>query len=170
MRIRDEKLKAELVKARNEFAAYTAKTQREHQKTQEEVVRIYRQRKVDGREWGKDMAQAKERDELLTKKIAEMEEKLRKAGIVPTETAGTHIGKVLWRKDYISYHPKEVAEMGEDQLDPRMSLGHPTQETITLMTIVTIGPQIGQVMILGNQRLVRTKHRIQQKQKEYLKY
>ena len=38
------------------------------------------------------MAQAKERDQLLTKKIAEMEEELRKAWIIPTETAGTSIG------------------------------------------------------------------------------
>ena len=42
MRIRDEKLEAELIKTRNEFAAYTAKTQKEHQETREEVVRIYR--------------------------------------------------------------------------------------------------------------------------------
>ena len=47
MRIRDEKLEAELIKTRNEFAAYTAKTQKEHQETREEVVRIYRQGKVD---------------------------------------------------------------------------------------------------------------------------
>ena len=50
MRIRDEKLEAELIKTRNEFAAYTAKTQKEHQETREEVVHIYRQRKVDGEE------------------------------------------------------------------------------------------------------------------------
>ena len=30
MRIGDEKLEAELIKTRNEFAAYTAKTQKEH--------------------------------------------------------------------------------------------------------------------------------------------
>ena len=41
------------------------------------------------------MAQAKERDELLTKKIAKMEEELRKARIIPTETAGTNIGENL---------------------------------------------------------------------------
>ena len=82
MRIRDEKLEAELIKTRNEFAAYTAKTQEEHQYTREEVVRIYRQRKVDGAEWGKYMAQAKERDQLLTKTIAEMGEELRKARII----------------------------------------------------------------------------------------
>ena len=40
MRIRDEKLEAELINTRNEFAAYTAKTQKEHQETREEVVRI----------------------------------------------------------------------------------------------------------------------------------
>ena len=76
MRTRDEKLEAELIKTRNELAAYTAKMQKEHQETREEVVRISRQRKVDGEEWGKYMAQAKERDQLLTKKLAEMEEEL----------------------------------------------------------------------------------------------
>ena len=76
MRLRDQKLEAELIKTRNEFAAYTAKMQKEHHETREEVVHIYRQRKVDGEEWGKYMAQAKERDQLLTKKIAEMEEEL----------------------------------------------------------------------------------------------
>ena len=91
MRIRDENLEAKLVKTRNEFAAYTAKMQREHQETQEEVVRIYRQRKVDGEEWGKYMAQAKEREEWVTKKIPEKEKELRKARIVFTETAGTNI-------------------------------------------------------------------------------
>ena len=95
MRIRDEKLEAELIKTRNEFAAYTAKTQEEHQETREEVVHIYSQRKVDGEEWGKYMAQTKERDLLLTKKIAEMEAELRKAWIIPTETAGTNIGESL---------------------------------------------------------------------------
>ena len=95
MRIRDEKLEAELIKTRNEFAAYTTKTQKEHQETREEVVRIYRPRKVDGEEWGKYMAQGKARHELLTKKIAEMEEELRKARIIPTETAGTNIGESL---------------------------------------------------------------------------
>ena len=95
IRIRDEILEAKLIKTRNEFAAYTAKTQKEHQETREEVVRIHRQRKVDGEEWGKYMAQAKERDQLLTKKIAEMEEELRKARIIPTETAGTNIGESL---------------------------------------------------------------------------
>ena len=37
------------------------------------------------------MARAKERDQLLTKKIPEMVEELRKARIIPTETAGTNI-------------------------------------------------------------------------------
>ena len=50
MRIRDEKLEAELIKTRNEFAAYTAKMQKERQETREVVVRIYRQRKVDREE------------------------------------------------------------------------------------------------------------------------
>ena len=68
MRIRDEKLEAKLIKTRNEFAAFTAKTKQEHQETREEVVRIYRQRKVDGEEWGKYMAQVKERDQRLRKK------------------------------------------------------------------------------------------------------
>ena len=44
MRIRDENLEAELIKTRNEFTAYTAKTQKEHQETREELVCIYRQR------------------------------------------------------------------------------------------------------------------------------
>ena len=95
IRIRDEKLEAELIKTRNEFAAYTAQTQKEHQETREEVVRIYRKRKVDGQEWGKYMTLAKDSDQLLTKKIAEMEEELRKARIIPTETAGTTIGESL---------------------------------------------------------------------------
>ena len=98
MRIPDEKLEAELIKTRIEFAAYTSKTQKEHQETSEDVVCIYRQRKVDGKEWGKYMAQAKERDQLLTKKIAEMEEELRKARIIPTETAGTNIGESLMQE------------------------------------------------------------------------
>ena len=68
MRIRDEKLEDELIKTRNEFAAYTAKMQKKHQETQEEVVRIYRQPKVDGEEWGKYMDQANERDKLPKKK------------------------------------------------------------------------------------------------------
>ena len=42
MRIRDEKLQAELIKTRKEFAPYTAKTRKEHEETGEEVVRIYR--------------------------------------------------------------------------------------------------------------------------------
>ena len=95
MRIRDQKLKAELIQTRNEFAAYTAKTQKEHQESREEVVRIYRQRTVGGGEWGKYMAQAKERDQLLTEKIAEIEEELRIARIIPTKTAGTNIGESL---------------------------------------------------------------------------
>ena len=95
MRIRDEKLQAELIQTRNEFKAYTDKTQKEHQETGEEVFRIHRQRKVDGEEWGKYMAQAKERDQLLRKKIAEMEEELRKARMIPIETAGTKIGESL---------------------------------------------------------------------------
>ena len=41
------------------------------------------------------MTQAKERDQLLTKKIAEMEEELRKAQIIPTETEDTNIGENL---------------------------------------------------------------------------
>ena len=86
-----EKLEAKLIKTRNEFAAYTAKTQKEHQENREEVVRIYRQGKVDGEESGNYIAQAKERDQLLTKKIAEMEEELRKARIIPLETASTNI-------------------------------------------------------------------------------
>ena len=40
IRIRDEKLKAELIKTRNEFAAYTARTQEGLQETREQVVRI----------------------------------------------------------------------------------------------------------------------------------
>ena len=92
MGIWDEKLEAELIKTRNKFAVYTAKTLKEYPETWEEVVPIYRQRNVDGEEWGKYMAQAKDRDQLLTKKIAEMEEELRKARIVPSETAGTNIG------------------------------------------------------------------------------
>ena len=56
MWIQDEKLEAELIKTRKEFAAYTAKTQREHQETREEVVHIYMQRKIDGEEWCKYMA------------------------------------------------------------------------------------------------------------------
>ena len=95
MRVWVEKLEAELIKTRNEFAAYTAKTQKEHQETGKEVVRIYRQRKVDGEEPGKYMAQAKDRDQLLIKKIAKMEEELRKARIIPTETGGTNIGESL---------------------------------------------------------------------------
>ena len=84
MRIRDEKHEAELITTRNKFAAYTAKTHKEHQETREEVVRIYRQRKVDGEEWGKYMAQANESDQLLTKTIAEMEEESRNTRIIPT--------------------------------------------------------------------------------------
>ena len=38
---------------------------------------------------------SKERDQLLTKKIGEMEEELRKARIIPTETAGTNIRESL---------------------------------------------------------------------------
>ena len=38
MRIRDEKLEDELIKTRNEFAAYTAKMQKKHQEIREEVV------------------------------------------------------------------------------------------------------------------------------------
>ena len=60
--------------------------------------------------------------------------------------------------------------MGEDHLDPQMSLGHPTQGTMTLTTKFSKGPQTGQVMILGDQHLVRIKHQIQQKQKGFLKY
>ena len=41
------------------------------------------------------MAQAKGRDQLLTQKIAEMNEELRKARIIPTEAAGTNIGESL---------------------------------------------------------------------------
>ena len=79
MRTRDEKLKAKLVRTRNKFGLYTAKTQKEHQETREEVVCIYRQQQVDGEEWGKYMVQAKARDELRTKKIAGMEAELRKS-------------------------------------------------------------------------------------------
>ena len=53
MRIGDEKLEAELIKTRNKFAAYSAKTQKDHQETREEVVRIYREREVDVEKWGK---------------------------------------------------------------------------------------------------------------------
>ena len=48
MMIQDERLEAELIKNRHEFAACTAKTQKEHQETRKEVVRIYRQGKGDG--------------------------------------------------------------------------------------------------------------------------
>ena len=41
------------------------------------------------------MAQGKVSDLLLTKKLTEMEQELRKARIVPTETAGTNIGESL---------------------------------------------------------------------------
>ena len=80
------------------------------------------------------------------------------------------MGKVLCKKDYIPYPPKGVVEMGEDHLDPQMSHGHPIQGTMTLTTRVTIGPLTGPVMILGDQHLVRIKHQIKQKQKEFLKY
>ena len=80
------------------------------------------------------------------------------------------MGKVLWKKDYIRYPPKEVLEMGEYHLNPQMSQGHPIQGSMTLTTKVTIGHQTGQVMILGDQHLVRIKHPIQQKQKGFPSY
>ena len=53
MRIVDEKLEAEHIKTRNEFAANTAKTQKEYQETRKEEVCIWGQSKVDEEEWGK---------------------------------------------------------------------------------------------------------------------
>ena len=170
MRIRDKKLEAELINTRNEFTAYTAKPQKEHQVTREEVVRIFRQRKVDGEEWGKYTAQAKERDQLLTKKIAEMEEELRKARIIPTERAGTTIGESLMEERLHTLPSEGGGGNGRGPPRPPNVAGHPIKETMTLTTRVTIGPETSQVMILGDQHLVRIKHRIQQKQRGFLKY
>ena len=80
------------------------------------------------------------------------------------------MGKVLLKKEYIRYLPKEETEMGEDHLDPQTSQTHPIRETTTLTTRVTIEPQTGQVMMVGDQHLVRIKHQIKQKQKGSLKY
>ena len=77
--------------------------------------------------------------------------------------------KVLWKKDYISYHPKEVGVMEEDHQGHQMSRGHPTQGTMNLTTRVSIDLQTGQVMILSDQHLAMIKYRIQQKQKGFLK-
>ena len=84
MRIRDEILEAELTKTRNKFAAYTVKMQKDHQETRQEVVCICRQRKIAGKEWGKYMAKAEERNKRVKKQIAEMAAELRKAQITHT--------------------------------------------------------------------------------------
>ena len=170
MRIRDEQLEAELIKTRNEFVAYTAKMQKEHQETREEVVRIYRQRKVDGEEWGKYMAKAKERDQLLTKKIAEMEEELRKARIIPTETPGTNIGESLM-EERLHRLPCEGGG-GNGRGPPRAQnvAGAPNPGDDDPDDESYYRAQTGPVMILGDQHLVRIKHQIQQKQKGFVKY
>ena len=163
MRIRDEKLEAELIKTRNESAAYIAKTQKEHQETREEVVRIYRQRKVNGEEWGKYMAQAKERDQLLTRKIAEMEEELRKARIIPTETAGTNIGESLMEERLHMLHYEGGGGNGRGPPQPPNVAGAPKPgDDDTDDESYSRAPN-GHVMILGDQHLVKIEHRIQQK-------
>ena len=133
-------------------------------------MRIYRQRKVDGEEWGKYMVQAKERDHLLTKKIAEMEEELRKARIIPTETAGTNMGESLMEERLHTLPFEGGGGNGRGPPQPANVAWAPNPGDDDPDDGVTIGPKTGQVMILGDQHLVMIKHRIQQKQKGFLKY
>ena len=51
------------------------------------------------------------------------------------------MGKILWKKDYIGNHLKEVAEMGEDHLDHQMLQGHPMQGTTTITRELQEGPK-----------------------------
>ena len=53
------------------------KVQAEHKETRKEVGRLSQQREVDGKEWGAYMAKAKERDDLLTRQIAQMADELK---------------------------------------------------------------------------------------------
>lgn len=120
MRIRDKRLGEEPFKTPNEFAAYMVKTPNEHQETRAEVLHIRKQRQVNGQEWGKYMAQAKERDSLLTKQLAKMAAELRKAQITRTETVGTTVGESL-----IEERLHTVPSTGEEDGDGREPPGPP---------------------------------------------
>ena len=71
------------------------------------------------------MAQVKERDELLTKKIAEMEEELRKAQIVPTETAGNNIVESLMEERLHKLPSEGGGGNGRGPLRPPNVMGAP---------------------------------------------
>ena len=116
------------------------------------------------------MAQAKERDQLLTKMIAEMEEELRKARIVPTETAGTNIGESLMEERLHTLPSEGHGGNGRGPPRPPNVAGAPNPGDDDPDDESFYRAQTGQAMILGDQHLVRIKQRIKQKQKGFLKY
>ena len=54
-----------------------------------DVTRLIQQRKVDGKEWGAYMAKAKERDDLLTRQIAQMADELKRTRMEQAQPAET---------------------------------------------------------------------------------
>ena len=116
------------------------------------------------------MAQAKDRYQLLTKKIAKLEEESRKARIIPTETAGTNIGESLMEERLHRQPSEGGGGNGRGAPRPPNLAGAPNPGDDDPNERVTRGPQTGQEMILDNRHLDRIKHRTQQKQKGFLKY
>ena len=89
MRAQNAVLEGDLDRTKAEFTTYSAKVQAEHKETIKEVTRLIQQREVDGKEWGAYMAKAKEKDELLTRQIAQMADKLKRTRMEQAQPAET---------------------------------------------------------------------------------
>ena len=99
-----------------------------------------------------------------------MEEELRKAWIVPTERAGTNIVDSLMEERLHMLPSKGGGGNGRGPRRPPNVAGAPNPRDDDPHDESFYRAQTGQVMILGDQHLVRIKHRVQQKQKGFLKY
>ena len=104
-------LEADLDRTKAEFTTCTERTQAEHKETREEVTRLIQQREVDGKECGAYMANAKERDELLTRQIAKMAEKLKRTPMEQVQPAETH-GEASMADERLHILPSEIGGNG----------------------------------------------------------
>ena len=91
MRARNAALEVDLDRTKAEFTTYSAKVQAELKETRKEVTRIIQKREEDGKEWGAYMAKAKERDEHLTRQIAQMADELKRTRMEQAQPAETPV-------------------------------------------------------------------------------
>ena len=134
MRTRNAGLEADLDRTKAEFTTYTARTQAEHKETRKEVTQLIQQREVDSKEWEACMAKAKERDELLTRQIAKMADKLKQTRMEQVQPAETPAEANMADEMELDHH-KDPQEWEECQIQ---------KMTILMMMKVTtehLGPE-----------------------------